>query len=73
MKEKYYRWLAKWRLIRRYRYLNEVNKLLEEYMTSRIIRGGSQEFIGKARTDLVTKQNEIRETNNMIDFLKGSK
>ena len=29
MQKKYYRWLAKWRLIHRYVYLNEVNKVLD--------------------------------------------
>ncbi len=70
MKEIFYRWLAKWRLVRRYRYLNEVNKILEAYLTSRIINGGSEDFITKARRDLVEKQNEIKENNGFINFLR---
>ncbi len=73
MKKKFNRWLAKWRLIRRYEYLNEVNKILEEYLTTRILAGGSAEFIGKGRKDLIEKQNEIKETDKMVDFLKKLK
>lgn len=68
--EKYYRWLAKRRLVSRYRYLNEVNKILEEYITERILAGGSADFLAKSRSDLVAKQNEIKETMKMIDFIK---
>lgn len=73
MKEKYYRWLAKWRLIKRYEYLNQVNRILEEYITDRILAGGSAEFLNKSRTDLVAKQGEIRETDKMVEFLKKLK
>ena len=69
MKSKYYRWLAKGRLLRRYDYLQEVNKILEEYITSRILAGGSEEMKASARKDLIEKQNEIKETNNMLAFL----
>lgn len=65
--------MAKGRLIRRYEYLNEVNKILEEYITDRIMGGGSTEFLNKSRNDLVTKQNEIKETEKMVAFLKGIK
>lgn len=70
-RHKLYHWLAKGRLIRRYEYLNEVNKILENYITSRILDGGSAEFIQKSRSDLVAKQNEIRETEKMVNFLKS--
>jgi len=73
LKKWYYRRLAKWRLIRRYEYLNEVNSILEEYITSRILLGGSAEFLGKSRNDLVQKQNELKETEKMVDFLKSLK
>ena len=71
--DKVYRWMAKSRLIRRYKYLNEVNKILEEYITERILAGGSSDFLGKSRSDLVAKQNEIKETEKMVAFLKGIK
>lgn len=70
---KYYRWKARFTLIRRYEYLNQVNRVLEEYITERIIGGGSADFLGKSRSDLVTKQNEIKETDKMIEFLKKVK
>jgi hypothetical protein len=73
LKEFYYRKAAARRLIGRYEYLIEVDKILEEYITSKILQGGSQEFITKSRTELVQKQNEIRETKKMVDFLKSIK
>lgn len=65
--------MAKWRLIWRYEYLNEVNKILEEYLTSKILQGGSADFLGKSRNDLVQKQNEIKETEKMVEFLHSLK
>lgn len=73
MKQKYYRWKAKRNLIHRYEYLNEVNKLLEEYLTKRILDGGSEEFIAKSRSDLVLKQHEIKETQKMVEFFWRAK
>lgn len=73
IKIKYYRWKARFTLIRRYEYLNEVNAILEEYLTQRILGGGSAEFLGKSRSDLIAKQNEIKETQNMVHFLKNLK
>jgi len=73
MKKKYYRWLAKLRLINRYIYLNEVNKILEAYITNRILSGGSQEFLNKSRSDLVNKQNEIKEQDKLVEFIRKLK
>jgi len=73
LKQKYYRKLAKWRLIRRYEYLNEVNKILEDYIKSRILNGGNDKFIEKGRQDLVNKQAEIKEQETLLDFLKNLK
>lgn len=70
LKKKYYRWKAKSTLIRRYEYLNEVNNVLEEYITDKILQGGSAEFLQKGRQDLISKQSEIRETTKMVEFLK---
>ena len=61
---------AKIKLLRRYRYLNEVNKILEEYETHRILLGGSKEYIAKSRGELVNKQNAINENSKFIEFLK---
>lgn len=72
-KERTYRWFAKRRLIRRYEYLIQVNTILEEFITKKILDGGSSDFLGKMRSDLVAKQNEIKETQKMVDFLKGLK
>jgi hypothetical protein len=73
IKKFYYRWLAKRRLISRYEYLNEVNGILEEYITSKILQGGSAEFLDKSRKELANKQSEIKETTLMVEFLKGIK
>jgi hypothetical protein len=73
IKQYYYRRLAKWRLIGRYEYLNEVNAILEEYLMHKALEGGSDEFMGKVRSDLVAKQNEIKETKKMVTFLKKIK
>ena len=70
LKKWYYRKLAKFRLIHRYEYVNEVNRILEEYLTEKILEGGSSEFLNKGRADLVNKQNEIKETDKMVVFLK---
>jgi len=70
LKKRYYRWKAKVTLIHRYEYLNEVNAILEEYITSKILEGGSAEFLAKGRQDLINKQGEIRETTKMVEFLR---
>ena len=71
IKSKFYRWLAKSRLIKRYDYLTEVNKLMEEYTTDLIIQGGSEEYIAHQRKALLKLQNEIKGTVTMLTFLKG--
>lgn len=73
LKQTFNRWLAKKRLIGRYEYLNEVNKILEEYLTKKILQGGSQEFLTKGRADLVKNQNETKENENFVEFLKKLK
>ena len=69
----YYKWLAKRRLIHRYTYLNEVNAILEAYVTRRILDGGSQDYLNKSRNDLISKQNEIREQEKLIEFIRRMK
>jgi hypothetical protein len=70
LKNKYYRWKARFTLVRRYEYVNEVNKVLEEYLTMKILQGGDAEFLNKGRKDLTTKQAEIKENDRFIQFLK---
>lgn len=69
----YYKWLAKFRLTHRYLYLNEVNEILASYITYRILGGGSQEFLNKSRADLTNKQNEIKETERLVEFISRMK
>jgi len=67
------RFLAKHRLLRRYKYLAEVEKITEEYTTERILDGGSADFIAKSRNDLLQAQSKIVEYEKMISFLKKLK
>ena len=71
IKDKFYRWLAISRLVRRYEYLLQVDKILEEYITDRILKGGSTDMINQGRGDLLKKQAEIREQEKMLVFLKS--
>jgi hypothetical protein len=73
IKARFYRWRARRTLIARYEYLNEVNKVLEEYLTDKLLRGGSPEFMAKGRSDLATKQAEVRENAAFVDFLRKLK
>lgn len=73
MIQKYYRWLARRRLVNRYLYLNEVNKILEQYITSKILAGGSQEFLDKTRQELVANQKETKEQDKFVAFLRTMK
>lgn len=74
LRQKYFRWLAKRRLISRYGgYLKEVNSILEDYLTEKILQGGSQEFIAKGRSELAQKQAEIKENDRFVEFLKNLK
>jgi hypothetical protein len=70
--EKYYAFKARRKLIHQYKYLIAVNKLLETYLTKRILQGGSAEFIGSARKNLIDKQNEIKENESFVEFLKSN-
>jgi hypothetical protein len=71
MKTKINRWLAKSRLVRRYEYLVEVQKLMEEFNTHRILQGGSDKRLGNLRNELMKTQEEIKSTNELINFLKN--
>ena len=70
LKQKFYRLKAKWSLINRYEYLIEVDKLMEEYQTQNILRGGSDEFISRARQQLSESQSRLREQQKLVDFLR---
>lgn len=67
---KFLRWRAVRKMIWRYRYLSEVNKLLEEYQTGLIIRGGPDEFIAATRKQLLTVQGEIKSHQDFLNWLK---
>lgn len=69
LKSKYYRWLAKRKLIKRYEYLIEVNRLMEEFDVFRITQFNES----NRRNDLISVQNEIKGSEQLIDFLKGLK
>lgn len=69
LKSKYFRNKAKRKLTRQYEYLVEVNTLLEEYITQKILIGGSAKFIEEGRKNLITKQAEIKENQSFLEFL----
>lgn len=69
--KKFYRWLAVWRLKRRYAYLIEVDRVMEEFVTQSILDGGSQEFLGASRQQLISLQNDIKSKERLIAFLKA--
>jgi hypothetical protein len=69
----YLRRKAKRKLTKQYEYLVEVNTLLEEYITQKILAGGSTKFIEDGRKNLITKQGEIRENKNFLEFLSQAK
>jgi hypothetical protein len=69
--QKLYRNLAIWRLKRRYAYLIEVDKVMEEFVTQTILDGGSQEFVGASRQQLLSLQNDIKSKQKLLAFLKS--
>jgi len=48
----------------------EVDKLMEEYQTGMILRGGSEQFLAQGRKSLSESQARMKEQKNLIDFLK---
>lgn len=73
MLQKFYRKLAIWRLKRRYKYLIEVDKLMEEFTTGSILEGGSAEFIGASRKQLLALQHDISSKEKLLRFLYKTK
>ncbi len=65
--------LAIWRLKRRYNYLIEVDKIMEEFVTTSIIDGGSDEFIAASRKQLLVLQQDISSKVKLLEFLKRVK
>lgn len=71
--QKYNRFIAKLRLKRRYAYLIEVDRLMSEFVTKTILDGGSNEFVGKQRQQLVALENDIMSKVKLLEFLKKTK
>lgn len=69
LKKKYLRNKAKNKLKNQYEYLVEVNAILEEYLTEKLLNGGSDEFMAKGRSDLAQKQGELKTNMEFIEFL----
>lgn len=69
LKKKLLRRRAKSKLRGQYEYLIEVNAILEEYLTEKLLAGGSQEFMAKGRADLANKQSELKTNIDFIAFL----
>lgn len=73
LRKKYLRSKAKRTLVHQYQYLIEVNAILEEYLTEKLLQGGSQEFMAKGRADLANKQAELNTNIEFIEFLNRLK
>lgn len=67
---KYLQWLAKKRLIWKFSYVIEVDKIMEKYMTQAILNGGSQEFLAESRKKLAGLQGDIKSRQELVNFLK---
>lgn len=72
-KQWYLRRKAKRKLTKQYEYLVEVNNLLEEYITQKVLDGGSAKFIEDGRKNLIQKQAELRENKTFLEFLAKTK
>lgn len=70
LKEKYLRNKARRKLISQYEYVLEVDKIMEEYLTEKLIQGGSDEFMAKGRADLANSQQKVKTDSEFIQFLK---
>lgn len=73
MLKKINRFIAKKRLLRRYKYLIEVDKIMEGFVTKTILDGGSAEFIAASRKQLLTLQNDIGSKERLINYLNKIK
>lgn len=69
--KKIYRYRAKRSLISKYLYLNEVDRLMEEFQTSKILQGGTEEQIQKGRNALSEIHMRMRGQTELINFLKN--
>lgn len=72
-KQKYLLWKARRKLLSQYEYVMEVDHLLEDYLSSNLLKGGSDEFMKKGRENLINKQREIKTNNEFIQFLQNYK
>jgi len=70
LRRKYLRERARRKLISQYEYVQEVNRIMEEYMTGQLLRGGSDEFMKKGRADLAKVQQELKVNGEFIAFLR---
>lgn len=70
-KERFNRRLAIWRLVHRYEYLLEVEKLMEEYVMAKLLDGGSDEYMQAGRQELAGQQAKVRETTKMLNYLRS--
>lgn len=51
----------------------EVDHLLEDYLSSNLLKGGSDEFMKVGRQNLIKKQQEIKTNGEFINFLQTYK
>lgn len=70
VKEKFNRKRALWNLIHKYEYVLEVEKLLEDYVMSKLLEGGSEEYMNVGRKELASQQAKVRETEKMLNYFR---
>ena len=73
LKKKYLLWKARRKLLEQYEYVAVVDELLEDYLSSNLLNGGSDEFMKVGRQNLIKKQQEIKTNAEFIKFLQGYK
>jgi len=77
MLEKFKKWKlrrkARLKLISQYEYMNEVDTLLEEDATAKILVGGSSQFIEQGRKNLIEIQKRLAANKAFVEFLKKVK
>ena len=73
IKVKYLQWKARHKLLSQYEYVTEVNKIMEDYFTEKLLSGGSADFMKRGRESLLEAQAEIKKNTEFIRFLKEHK
>lgn len=69
----YLRRKARLKLINQYEYMNEVDTLLEEDATEKILTGGNTQYIERGRKNLIEIQQRLAANKAFVEFLRNTK